>query len=137
MLQRTSLLTLLAILALVHGLLLLPLPFALQALDILLLSGFIPGLLWVEVLVGRSTAPPTIAEYLLYAIGIGYSNLVILMLLVHNLPGPVAFWQTLLAFDGVTGLLWLWLFWQPSTAQAWVEEEISLTAPTRLARKEK
>jgi len=137
MLQRNSLFTLLALLVLAHSVLVLPLPFPVQAIGILLFTGLLPGLLWVELLVGRSSAAPTMAEYLLYAIGIGYSNMVILMLLVHYLPGPVAFWQTLLAFDGVTALLWLFLFVRSTPMQAWLADDAGLAAPTTLADKVK
>ena len=122
MLQRKSLLVLLALLVVTHLMVFLPLPLPLQAVGVLLLTALLPGLLWVDLLVGRSSRPPTTFEYLLYAIGIGYSNMVILMLLVQALPGPVAWWQSLLAFDGVTGLLWLWLFWRSGKAQMTAEQ---------------
>ncbi len=113
-----SLFALLALLAVAHLLLWLPLPLFLSAIGALLLTAFVPGLLWADFLVGRSNRPPTGFEYLLYGIGLGYSNMVILMLLVQALPGPVAWWHTLLAFDGVTAVLWLWLFWQSGATQA-------------------
>lgn len=149
MLQRKYLFALLGVLVLAHGVLFLPLSLPVQAMGILLFTGFIPGLLWVALLVGRRSAfdksapspadahVPTVAEYLLYAVGTGYSNLVILMLLVHYLPGPVAFWQTLLAFDGVTMLLWLLLFVRPVPVQAWLVEDVALAAPPPLTNKVK
>ena len=88
MLQRKSLLALLALLVVAHLIVFLPLSLPVQAVGVLLLTTLLPGLLWVEMLVGRSSRPPTAFEYLLYAIGIGYSNMVILMLLVQALPGP-------------------------------------------------
>ncbi|MBX3013966.1 MAG: glycosyltransferase family 39 protein [Caldilineaceae bacterium] len=109
MLNRRLLLTLLLITLVSHLTLLVSLPQSVQLVGILLFTGLIPGVLWVEWLVGRSKAPPPLTEYLLYAIGLAYSNLIILMLLVHYLPGPVAVWQTLVAFDGVTLVLWLLL----------------------------
>lgn len=113
-----------------HLALLSQLPQSIQAVGLLLLTGFIPGLLWVDLLVGRSSAPPTVAETILYAIGIGYSNLVVLMLAVQYLPGPVATWQTLLAFDGVTVLLWLLLWFRKHESQAWLAGDVALSAPT-------
>lgn len=130
MLSRKLLLSLLPAALLMHLALLGQLPQSVQAIGILLLAGFIPGLLWVDWLVGRSSTPPTLVEYLLYAIGIGYSNLVVLMLAVHYLPGPVATWQTLLVFDGVTVLLWLLLWRQADKAREWVTEDVALAAST-------
>lgn len=130
MLSRKLLLGLLLAAVVCHGALLGQLPQSLQTIGILLLAGLIPGLLWVELLVGRSSAPPTAAEFILYAIGLGYSNLVLLMLAVHYLPGPVATWQTLLAFDGVTVLLWLLLWWQASPSTTWQTTEAALSTPS-------
>ena len=126
MLNRKSLLVLLLV-ALATHLTLLGQPYpALQAINLLLLTGFVPGLLWVELLVGRSSAPPTLAEYLLYAIGMGYSHMIVLMLLVHYVPGPVSVTQTLLAFDGATLLLWLLLFARPGRTAADLPTEAEL-----------
>ena len=94
-------------------------PLYLAASAVLVLTGFLPGLLLVELLVVRSVAPPTLVERLLYAIGCGYGIMVLVMLLVSYLPGGVAVWQTLLAFDGLlvilAGLVW-WLEHRSSPA---------------------
>ncbi len=103
---RRLLLGLLAAAALAHILLLAPLPILVQAIAALLLAGLIPGLLLVELLVGRSAAPPSLWERSLYSIAAGFGILVLVMLLVSYLPGPLARWQTLLAFDLLLVALW-------------------------------
>lgn len=130
MLSRKLLGSLLVAALVLHGVLLGQLPQSVQTIGLLLLVGLIPGLLWVDLLIGRSTAPPTLAEYWLYAIGMGYSHLVLLMLALQYLPGPVATWQTLLAFDGVTLLLWLLLWRQADQPTAWLTTEVALSVPT-------
>lgn len=104
----TALLALLA-----HGILLTPTPLLLKALATLILAAFLPGALFVEWLVGRSTAPPTPWERILYSVGTGYANMVLVMLGLSYLPGGVAQWQTLLAFDLVLGALMVLLWLQP------------------------
>ncbi len=88
-----------------HGILLTPAPLLLTALATLLLAALLPGMLFVEWLVGRSAAPPTPWERALYSVGVGYANMVIIMLGLSYLPGGVSHWQTLLAFDLVLGVL--------------------------------
>ncbi|CAN5547453.1 hypothetical protein BH10CHL1_BH10CHL1_46320 [soil metagenome] len=89
----------------------LPLPLVAQTIMVLLLTGLLPGWLLVEWLVGQSEAPPDWGEQLLYAIGAGYGIMVLGMLGVSYWPGPVARWQTLLAFDAVLAIL-AGLIWQ-------------------------
>lgn len=87
-------------------------PLLLAAGAVLVLTGLLPGLLLVDMLSARSTAPPMLAERILYAIAAGYGIIVVTMLLVSYLPGGVNAWQTLLAFDGLllllAGVVW-WL----------------------------
>ena len=74
-------------------------PLLWQTGAVLLLAGLLPGALLVEWLVGGGDAPPTEAERILYSSGAGYAIMVVVMLLVSYLPGPVARWQTFVAFD--------------------------------------
>ena len=57
MLSRKLLGSLLAAALLLHGALLGQLPQSVQTIGLLLLAGLIPGLLWVDLLIGRSTDP--------------------------------------------------------------------------------
>ncbi|MCB9138065.1 MAG: glycosyltransferase family 39 protein [Caldilineaceae bacterium] len=102
---RPFLLISLLIAALLNGLLLLPLPHLVQAIAVYFLTGFLPGFLLVDALVGQSGAAPTRWERLLYAAGAGYGVMVVGMTLLSFLPGPLLWWQTLLAFDGIIVLL--------------------------------
>lgn len=86
-----------------HGVLFLGFPLLWQTGATLLLTGLLPGYLVVQLVLGKATAAPSWAERWLYAIGIGYSFMVITMLALSYLPGAIAWWQALLWFDG-------WLF---------------------------
>ncbi|MEZ4859969.1 MAG: glycosyltransferase family 39 protein [Caldilineaceae bacterium] len=110
MLNRKILSALLLLFLLAHLPLLWTPTLAFQAASVLLFTGLLPGLLWVELLVGRSQARPTWAEYLLYTVGAGYANQVVVMLFLSYLPGGVTQTQTLLAFDALFGVLWALLF---------------------------
>ncbi|HYN89650.1 MAG TPA: hypothetical protein VER55_14040, partial [Ardenticatenaceae bacterium] len=87
----------LAVLA--HLLLASGLPPLARGLSALLLTALLPGWLLVEWLVGTSEAPPDPWERVLYATGTGYALMVLVMLALSYLPGGLARWQTLAAFD--------------------------------------
>src|SRR5512136_3030659 len=85
---------LLAGLALANGLLLAPegsLPRVAAAMALLLL----PGLAWAELLF------PAAERLLRWSIGagLGYALAMLVGLLLHYLPGPIIFWQELVALD--------------------------------------
>jgi hypothetical protein len=96
-------------------------PLWLPAVAALVLAGLLPGLLLVEVLFARSPAPPTSAERILYSIAAGYGVMVLVMLLVSYLPGEVARWQTLLAFDLTLLLLLVALWWRGGLSDQYSE----------------
>lgn len=97
--------------ALAHILLWVGQPLLIPAVAALVLTGLLPGLLFVELLFGRRTSP-TWAERFLYGLASGYGIMVVVMLLVSYLPGGVSWWQTLLAFDGVLLLFLTAVWWQ-------------------------
>lgn len=76
-----------------------PVPLLLKTCALLLLTGLLPGALLVEMLIGRSAAPPPLAERILYSIGAGYSSMVLIMLAISYLPGGASRPLTLLVFD--------------------------------------
>ncbi len=76
-----------------------PIPLLLKTCALLLLTGLLPGALLVEMLIGRSEAPPPVAERMLYSIGAGYSSMVLIMLAISYLPGGASRPLTLLVFD--------------------------------------
>jgi hypothetical protein len=82
-----------------------------QTAAALLLTGLLPGWLLVQWLVGRSAAPPTPGEALLYSIGAGYALITVLLLLLSYLPGPLSPWMLYVTFDGLLASL-LWLEWR-------------------------
>ncbi|MBX3015827.1 MAG: glycosyltransferase family 39 protein [Caldilineaceae bacterium] len=87
--------------ALLLQLFLLPgLPLIGQAAAILLLFGLLPGYLLVQLIIGPSTVPPTVAERWLYSIGAGYSFLTLTMLALSYLPSAIVQGQALLWFNG-------------------------------------
>ncbi len=57
-----------------------------QAIGVLLITALLPGALWVELLVPRAVNL-SLAERALYAIGLGYAHLVIVLLALSYLPG--------------------------------------------------
>lgn len=99
MTRQTLLQSVVAIALVLHSLLFVELPLGVQTVVILLLTGLLPGALLVEWLVGHSESPPEPWERMLYSVAAGYSIIVLTMLAVSYLPGGVARWQTLLAFD--------------------------------------
>lgn len=87
----------------------LPLPLGVQTAAILALIGLAPGILFVELLLGRCESPPDRWEWWLYGAGVGYAILTLGMLLISYLPGGVAAWQVLAGFAGlmlVMGAQW-------------------------------
>lgn len=84
-------------------------PLLWQSGAVLILTGLLPGSLLVQLLLGQSAAPPPLAERLLYTVGIGYSWMVIGMLVLSYLPGGITWWQALLWFDSWLFLLLLLL----------------------------
>lgn len=81
-----------------HLLLWLEQPLLVPAVAALVLTGLLPGWLFVAALYGPRVTL-SVGERLLYAIGSGYGIMVVVMLLVSYWPGGVSAWQTLLAFD--------------------------------------
>src|SRR6187401_2817884 len=66
-----------------HLIIFAPLPISLRAWAVLLLTGFLPGLLLVEWLVGsRAEAPLDLWERILYSLGAGAGIIVVTMLLL-------------------------------------------------------
>jgi hypothetical protein len=90
-----------------HGVLLAEFPLLWRTVAVLVLAGLLPGLLIVELLVGRSSAPPEPGEFLLYAVGVGYAVLIVGFLLLSYLPGPLSPWLAYTAFDTLILLLLL------------------------------
>lgn len=74
-------------------------PLAFRAGAALALTWALPGVLLVEALVAPSSAPPELGERCLYAAGAGYGAMVLTMLALSYLPGGLARWQGLAAFD--------------------------------------
>lgn len=95
------------IILLTHLALFLPLPLIWRGAATLLLAGLLPGYLLTGWFSRRLVTPYSIGERLLYSMGVGYGILVIVMLLLSYLPGGIARWQTLAAFDLVLVLMLL------------------------------
>ena len=84
----------------------LELPLTWQAAAVLVLAGLLPGILFVEWLLGGSRrALPEPWERSLYAVGAGFGIMVVVLLLLSYLPGPLEEWHTLLAFDLILVIL--------------------------------
>ncbi len=96
----------------------LPLPLVAKSVAVLLFTGFLPGLLLVELWVGQSEAPPALGERLLYALAIGYGCMVIVMLGISYLPGGVKPWQTFLTFNLLLIILLTLTWWRRPTNDA-------------------
>lgn len=98
-----------AAIAVLHLVLWLPLPGVAQTLALLALIGLTPGLLFVDLLVGQSEAPPDRWERWLYGAGAGYAIMALGMLLLSYLPGGMTAWHVLVGFDALLlalGALW-------------------------------
>lgn len=116
----------LVVAALAHLLLWIGQPLIVPAVAALVLTGLLPGLLFVELLFGRHT-PPTWVERILYGIASGYGIMVVVMLLVSYLPGGVSWWQTLLAFDLTLAIFMLGVWWQ---RRSWAAVTTPVLHPT-------
>ena len=68
-----------------------------QAIGVLLIAALLPGTLWVGVLVPRAI-DLSLIERALYAIGLGYAHLVIVLLALSYLPGGLSRWLVLGTF---------------------------------------
>ncbi|HYN89388.1 MAG TPA: glycosyltransferase family 39 protein [Ardenticatenaceae bacterium] len=101
-----------------------PAPLALRAVAALVVAALLPGALLVEWLVGRSEAPPGRWERSLYSIGAGYAVMILAMLALSYLPGGLARWQTLLAFNLLLFALLL------LAARHWSSNAVSLQPST-------
>ncbi len=86
---------------------LLPVPI-IQAFAALLLTGWLPGLLAVDLFFAHHPTPPGRGEWLLYGIAVGYALQIVGMLLLSYLPGGLSQFQVLLAFDLLLILLLVW-----------------------------
>ena len=92
-----------------------PLPLSWQAGAVLILTGLLPGLLFVEWLLGgRAGCLPEPWERSLYVLGAGYAIMVVVMLALCYVPGPITWWHTLAAFDLILALL-IALLWRRQT----------------------
>lgn len=102
--------------ALLHALLLLPLPLIVQTVAALLLVGWLPGLLLIEWLLGRCTVSLDHWARHLYAIAAGYSVMTLVMLALSYLPGGVAAWQIYVVVDSVLLILVVLIFTSANSA---------------------
>ena len=89
-----------------------PVPLLLKTCALLLLAGLLPGALLVEMLIGRSAAPPPLAERILYSIGASYSSMVLIMLAISYLPGGASRLLTLFVFDAWLLALLALCYWR-------------------------
>jgi hypothetical protein len=78
-------------------------PYLIRAIAAYLLTAVIPGILLVEVLLGREDIPAW--EKALYGVGVGYGTMVIGTLLLSYLPGGIPQWQILAFYGGLIVLL--------------------------------
>jgi len=109
--QQTGLAILAGLALIANLLILIGLPLVWQAAVILLLTGLLPGWLFVEWLLGgHGRILPELWERTLYAVGAGCAVIVTVLLLLSYVPGPLVWWHALLAFDLLLlvlfGLLW-------------------------------
>ncbi|WP_448561013.1 ArnT family glycosyltransferase [Trichothermofontia sp.] len=103
---------LLAIAAIAHLVLFSPLPLWVRAIAAWAIAGGIPGCLWVEGWVGRQPTAPRGWECGVFVVGSAYSGMILIMLALSYWPGGVSREQSLLAFDGVSLALAVWLWVQ-------------------------
>ncbi len=102
----------LAVAVLAHVAIFVDLPLFWRSASVLLLTAFLPGLLFVDWLLGGDDRPlPESWERSLYALAAGYGIVTAVLLLLSYLPGGLIWWQTLLAFDAVL-LVLLALLWR-------------------------
>jgi hypothetical protein len=74
-------------------------PYLIRAIAAYLLTAVIPGILLVEVLLGREEISAW--EKALYGVGVGYGTMVIGTLLLSYLPGGIEQWQMLAFYGGL------------------------------------
>lgn len=79
------------------------LPYLIRAIAAYLLTAVIPGILLVELLLGRQAIPAW--EKFLYGLGVGYGTMVIGTLLLSYLPGGLTQWQMVVGYGVLIGLL--------------------------------
>lgn len=103
---------LLAIAALAHWVLWLPLPLSVRAIAAVTIAGGIPGYLWVMAWVGQQPAIPRGWERWILVIGSAYGLMILVMLALSYWPGGVSQWQSLVAFDGLSLGLGGWVAFQ-------------------------
>ncbi|HXF60764.1 MAG TPA: glycosyltransferase family 39 protein, partial [Caldilineaceae bacterium] len=80
-------------------------PVELQSWAALGLSALLPGLLLVDLWVGRQADAPGLGERLVYSVAAGYGLLVLVMLGLSYLPGGLTFLQVALTFNLLVVLL--------------------------------
>lgn len=104
-----------------------------QSVAALVLAGLLPGILIVDLLVGRSAAPPAPAEAFLYAIGVGYGVIVMAMVLLSYLPGGIDRWLALATFDALL-LVCALLVWRRNRHERSPLIDIGAGPPNQQAR---
>ena len=115
--RRSLLLVTVALAVILHALLWLPLPLIMQTIAALLLTGFLPGTLLVEWLIGHGAAPPDLWERILYSSAAGYGVMTLVLLGLSYLPGGVVAWQVYLAVDLLLVILLSFLRWGVGTSK--------------------
>ena len=86
-----------------------------RLLAILTLAWWLPGTLLV---IHWRLADLDVPTSVLLAAGLGFCWMVLVMLGIHWLPGPIAFWQLVIIYEIGAGALWLPLLWhQPIDMQ--------------------
>ena len=88
----------------------------LRMLALLTLTWWLPGALLV---MHWRLADVDVSTTVLLALGLGFCWMVLLMLGIHWVPGPIAFWQLIIIYGIGAGALWLPLLWhQPMPLRA-------------------
>ncbi len=121
---KKLIITSLVVAGVAQGALLFSLPHLLQAIAALLLVGMVPGVLFVEALIGQGDSPPHWLERIIYSVGAAYVLAVALLLLLSYLPGGLRGWQIFVAVDALILGLAGWLLWRsrsnlPAPAPGW------------------
>ncbi|MFN2200146.1 MAG: ArnT family glycosyltransferase [Caldilineaceae bacterium] len=91
--------------------------YLLQSLAVFALCALLPGILLVDVIVGRTGAPPTVLERVVLSLGMGYAALATVLLLLSYLPGPLQTGHVLLAFDFLLAVLLVIVWLQARTGR--------------------
>src|SRR5690606_38125791 len=106
-----------------NTLILSPTPLILKAVATLVLTGMLPGALFIACLLTSANDAPSLCEQSIYSAGAGYTSMVLTTLLLSYLPGSLTQQVTLLAFNLLIALLTV-LLWlnrriaaQPSAAR--------------------